>query len=74
MPPAGFEPAIPPSERAATDSSLGPHGHRGFDPQSVQPVASRCPDYVIPVHLVLVAVNIKVTVFWDVTPCSLVER
>jgi hypothetical protein len=42
MPPGGFEP----SERAAADPRLRPHGHwdRQFDPRTVQLVASRYTD------------------------------
>ena len=52
MPPAGFEPTILVSERPQThalDRTATGIG-AGFDPRSVQPVASRYTDWAIPAH------------------------
>ena len=49
MPPAGYEPAVPASDRPQTlplDRSAT--GISGFDPRTVQPVARRYTDYAVP--------------------------
>jgi hypothetical protein len=53
MPQAGFERTIPASDRPQT-LPLVPSatGIGGFDPRTVQPVASRYTDYGIPDHCV----------------------
>ena len=64
MPLAGFEPAIPASDRPQTltlDRSATGIG-QWFNPQTVQPAASRYTDWAIPAHhRERIAVEIYVT-------------
>jgi hypothetical protein len=54
MPPVGFEPTIPVSERPKTHAlDRTATGIGGFDPRTVQPVASRYTDCAIPAHAVI---------------------
>jgi hypothetical protein len=52
MPPVGFKPTILVSERPQTHAlDLRPLGSAGFDPRTVQPVASRYTDWAIQGHM-----------------------
>jgi hypothetical protein len=45
---------------SAADPRLRPPGHwdrHGFDPRTVQPVASRCTDWAVPAHLLWLSVT-----------------
>jgi hypothetical protein len=51
MPPAGFEPVIPASDRPQTFALDCSATGNGFNPRFVQSVASRCTDDAIPAHM-----------------------
>ena len=56
MPPAGFEPAIPTGELPLSDAVDRPGtGVGGFDPRTVQPVASRYTNWAIAAPAVIKA-------------------
>jgi hypothetical protein len=58
MPPAGFEPIIPASERLQTHA-LDRVATGIGNPWTVQPVASRYTDYAIPTHYHVVGLRIN---------------
>jgi hypothetical protein len=51
MPPVEFEPTISASERPQTHALDRAATGIGFDPRTVQPVASSYADYAIPAHV-----------------------